>query len=194
MTYNANIPQGTDNISVSQAQILANFGQINSQFGIDHTPFNTGTGNGDGFHKKVTWLDQSGGVPAAPGATKIVAYGKTVNSITMPYYKRDVVATEFSLAPIKAYALLTATGPNVNPTINKQFNIASVTCSSATYTVTLSNAMNTTGVQPYGVICNLGVGLSPTITYISPTVFTLNGVVPVSVAVGTVWSLIVLEA
>lgn len=193
MTYNPSIPQGTDNISVSQAQILGNFGQLNSQFGIDHTAFNTGSGNGNGFHKKVTWLDQTSSLPGAPGATRIVAYGKTTNSITMPYYKRDAIATEFSLAPIKAYALLTATGANVNPTINKQFNIASVTCSGAIYTVTLSNAMNTTGTQPYGILCNLSIGTLARQTYISPTVFTIDGVVAGSVAIGTIWTLVVLE-
>lgn len=53
ITYNPSIPQATDLISQSQGQILANFGQLNSQFGVDHTAFNTGSGNGDGFHKKV---------------------------------------------------------------------------------------------------------------------------------------------
>lgn len=55
MTYNPNIPQATDLISNSQAQILANFGQLNTQFGVDHQAFNTGSGNGDGTHKKITF-------------------------------------------------------------------------------------------------------------------------------------------
>lgn len=55
MTYNANIPLSTDLISNSQAQIQANFSQLNSQFAIDHVAFNTGSGNGDGTHKKITF-------------------------------------------------------------------------------------------------------------------------------------------
>ena len=62
MTYNAGIPQPTDLISNSQAQILANFAQINSQFGGttpttggDHDGFNNGSGNGTGMHNQVTF-------------------------------------------------------------------------------------------------------------------------------------------
>ena len=54
-TYNPSIPMATDLISNSQSQILANFGQLNTQFGVDHIPFNTGSGNGDGTHKKITF-------------------------------------------------------------------------------------------------------------------------------------------
>jgi hypothetical protein len=55
MTYNPNIPQATDLISNSQSQILANFNQLNVQFGVDHQAFNTGSGNGDGTHKQITF-------------------------------------------------------------------------------------------------------------------------------------------
>lgn len=55
MTYNPSIPQATDLISNSQAQILANFSQLNTQFGVDHVAFNTGSGNGDGTHKHITF-------------------------------------------------------------------------------------------------------------------------------------------
>jgi hypothetical protein len=55
MTYNPNIPQATDLISNSQPQILANFNQLNVQFGVDHQAFNTGSGNGDGTHKQITF-------------------------------------------------------------------------------------------------------------------------------------------
>jgi len=55
MTYNAGIPLATDLISNSQPQILANFDQLNTQFAVDHVAFNTGSGNGDGTHKKITF-------------------------------------------------------------------------------------------------------------------------------------------
>jgi hypothetical protein len=54
-TYNPSIPQPTDLISNSQAQLLANFGQLNTQFAVDHVAFNTGSGNGDGHHKQITF-------------------------------------------------------------------------------------------------------------------------------------------
>jgi len=55
MTYNPSIPQPTDLISNSEAQLLANFGQLNTQFGVAHVAFNTGSGNGDCTHKKITF-------------------------------------------------------------------------------------------------------------------------------------------
>lgn len=69
MTYNPSIPQPTDLISTSQGQILANFGQLNSQFSTDHVAFNTGSGNGDGTHKKITFDN----APAAPTPTGTIS-------------------------------------------------------------------------------------------------------------------------
>jgi len=54
MTYNPAIPQSADLISNSQGEILENFFQLNSQFGIDHSAYETGGSNGNGFHKQVT--------------------------------------------------------------------------------------------------------------------------------------------
>lgn len=56
MTFNPLIPQATDLISNSQAQLLANNGQLNAQYGADHDGFNTGSGNGSGMHDQVTFL------------------------------------------------------------------------------------------------------------------------------------------
>ena len=66
MTYNSSIPQSTDLISNSQAQILANFGQLNTQYGSDHDGFNTGSGNGSGMHDQVTFLANQ----SAPSLTR----------------------------------------------------------------------------------------------------------------------------
>lgn len=66
MTYNAAIPQSTDLISNSQAQILANFSQLNTQYLADHDGFNTGSGNGSGMHDQVTFLANQ----AAPSLTR----------------------------------------------------------------------------------------------------------------------------
>jgi hypothetical protein len=71
MTYNPIIPQATDNLSTSQGQMLTNFGQLNSQFGVDHFPFNDGGVNGTGFHQQVnipqTIQDTSTAVPTLAG-------------------------------------------------------------------------------------------------------------------------------
>ena len=53
MAYTLNIPLATDLQSVSQSQILNNFTQLNTSFGIDHYPFTTAGAN-TGFHNVVT--------------------------------------------------------------------------------------------------------------------------------------------
>ncbi len=78
MTYNPSIPQSTDLISVSQGQLLTNFGQLNSQFGGstpttggDHDGFNNGSGNGSGMHNQVTFTANQ----AAPSLTRNLTAG-----------------------------------------------------------------------------------------------------------------------
>lgn len=70
--YNPIIPQPTDKLSASQGQLLVNFTELNSQFGVDHTSFNNSGSNGDGKHKKCTLKEQSP-APTA-GANEMVLY------------------------------------------------------------------------------------------------------------------------
>lgn len=65
MSYNPIIPQPTDRISQSQSQILENFTQLNNQFGLEHTAFDSGSDQGK--HKAVRLLNQ-GGDPVTGGA------------------------------------------------------------------------------------------------------------------------------
>lgn len=69
MTYNPGIPNSTDLISASQQPIKDNFGQLNTQFGIDHVPFNNGGSNGTGHHLKVQIDTPLGADPAQAGVT-----------------------------------------------------------------------------------------------------------------------------
>lgn len=87
MTYNPNIPQATDLISNSQAQILENFSQLNTQFGIDHAALTTG----DGVHKKVSLINQ-GSDPAIPGAANSVLYTKTANGGPQLYFENGTAS------------------------------------------------------------------------------------------------------
>lgn len=139
MTYNPNIPQPTDNLSNSQGQFLANFDQLNQQFEIDHTGFNTGSGNGDGFHKKVT-LPGNVATPS-PGAGYGDIYTVTdANSITRPFYKRDALAITYSMLPIRAFGRFAYSGGgSVVNIIGNAMNISSVTRPSlGNYTVNLT--------------------------------------------------------
>ncbi len=94
MTYNANIPQATDLISVSQGQILANFSQLNTQFGIDHVAFNPGSGNGDGHHKQATF--DASVTPAAPTGTQSVLYPKTVGGLIQLFFQNATATTQLT--------------------------------------------------------------------------------------------------
>jgi hypothetical protein len=88
MTYNPNIPQSTDLISNSQSQILGNFDQLNAQFGIDHVAFNTGSGNGSGFHNKVTFVSNIS-TPSITGAVSAI-YPKVVSAVAEAYFVNGV--------------------------------------------------------------------------------------------------------
>lgn len=154
MTYTANIPQSSDDPSQSQPLILANFQQLNIQYGTsgDHIPFTASSGNGK--HKKVTWLNQSASPPSA-SVNELVAYGSTSSGITMPYYKRDNLGTVFALSPIKAYASfisVSSTSPqNIAPLDSFNVNNPIVQNYSPTlfFQVTLTQPCRTSN---YGVV------------------------------------------
>lgn len=76
--YNKDIPRATDQLSVSQNDLLNNFGAIYALIGINHVNFNAGTDAGK--HYKVEFPTQ----PADPGTTanELAIYAK--NSYSNP--------------------------------------------------------------------------------------------------------------
>lgn len=94
MTYNASIPQSTDLISNSQPQILANFGQLNTQFAVDHVAFNTGSGNGNGHHKQV-FFDNAPSAPTVSG-TQSAVYPGLVSAVQQLFFKNAAGATQLT--------------------------------------------------------------------------------------------------
>lgn len=200
MTYTANIPQSGDDPSQSQPLILANFQQLNSQYGTagDHVEWTASSANGK--HKKVTWINQSGSVPNA-GLNELVAYGITQSGITMPYYKRDNLATVWPLSPIKAYANFTSVAlagtNNIAPT--SSFNIdnpivqTNPGLNTLVFTFTMTNACLTLN---YGIffILNRSGQVSFTYNRVSTQVFTLTSITANPVAFGAnEFSVFVLE-
>lgn len=75
MSYNPSIPQPTDRPSDSQAQILANFTQLNTIFGQEHVTFNATADNGE--HTKVTINAPLGADPGLADPKSSI-YTKTV--------------------------------------------------------------------------------------------------------------------
>jgi hypothetical protein len=77
MSYNQNIPIGTDDLSVSQPQIQSNFFAIYNAFNLNHVPFNTPDGT-QGKHMFVEMPNQN----AAPPATIANETGLYCNTST----------------------------------------------------------------------------------------------------------------
>jgi hypothetical protein len=94
-TYNPSIPQPTDLLSVSQGQFLVNFGQLNTQFGIDHVSFNTGSANGDGHHKQVTF-DVNPSAPTLTGTMSCMYPISDTNSIQQMTWGNSTITTQMT--------------------------------------------------------------------------------------------------
>lgn len=163
MAYNNSIPQQTDLISQSQVQILENFSQLDLQYGTsgDHVEF-TATSN-NGKHKKVSWVDQSGAPPSSV-AGDVVAYSvnrpqipPTATTITMPYYKKDALVTEYALSPIKAYGTISVTN-NTTATLLDGFNINTLTANF----ISGVNSVIITFLDPMRTDTNYGILLTST--------------------------------
>jgi hypothetical protein len=148
MTFNAAIPQAGDLISQSQAQILTNFSQSNTAFGVDHTAFDVVSNQG--FHKQVTLI-----APVAASATgakgilhSVNGAGVTFNGVPLPFFSNN-------LADYPLIAdLLNTSGTNFSFTLgNMVFKLGTATFSAAnpnkTATVTYGTAFPTAVVGVY---------------------------------------------
>lgn len=156
-TYNSAIPQPTDLISNSQSQILGNFDQLNTQFAIDHTAFNTGSGNGDGFHKKVTLATKNTPGAQTDPSSAIYSASGTASTVAELFYKNQNAT--YPLSHIKAWGVFSSNTPSLTQT----YNVTSITRSAGgQYTVTL--ASNAVSSATFGVLAtcqmqnNFGIG------------------------------------
>lgn len=94
MSYNVNIPQITDPILQSQAQILSNFQAINATFGDNHS--NLTTNNETlGMHKVMTMRPQAS--DPTTSATQTALYNKLVSSIPALFFMPNSAQTPIQL-------------------------------------------------------------------------------------------------
>jgi hypothetical protein len=182
MTYLPGIPLPTDNLSFSQGQLKDNFTQLNDQFGIDHTAYNTGVGNGDGFHKQIHLPEFTNPTvtsgTATQGSVIYSAAGTAAPTKANLNFKNDLNLL-FPLSIIKAYALIdgNTTGPTI---VNSQgVNVGAITVTIIPgvvpqYIYTVNLTANTVATADYAVI-NLNGGTVSTrttssflITFIGP--------------------------
>ena len=91
MSFNSNIPQGTDALIKSQGQLRSNFQAINAVFSENHVPMNSEL---QGMHNLLNFRPQ--GLDPATSATQIALFTKLVSSIPMLFY-----APSSSQAPVQ---------------------------------------------------------------------------------------------
>lgn len=73
MTYSPNIPQPRDDLAVSQGDLLVNFQQLNTQFGVNHVAFDDSSAD-KGKHTVVNFVEQAD--DPETGANEYTIYSK----------------------------------------------------------------------------------------------------------------------
>lgn len=92
MTYNTNIPQGTDPILQSQGQIRPNFQEINRVFSNNHVGIND---DFKGQHNVLTMRPQVG--DPITSATQVAIYNKLVSTLPNLFYMPNNTQTPIQL-------------------------------------------------------------------------------------------------
>lgn len=136
-SFNANIPQATDNPAVSQGQILQNFSSTSGLVAVDHVGFNTTNG---GQHNQVTIpTNNTPGAQTGLASTIYTGPGTAKNTTSQLFYKNGDVP--YQISGVRAWGYC-----NTGGVISSQsYNVSSVSRSgSGNYAVTLAaNAVNT---------------------------------------------------
>lgn len=96
MSYNPNIPQSSDFLSVSQTDLLTNFTQLDDLFGQDHEKFSAGSNQGK--HNKSTYLEQS--TAPSTAANEGALYAKAISGITQLFFRDESNGTEHQMTGI----------------------------------------------------------------------------------------------
>ncbi len=125
MTFNPEIPQPGDLISISQGQLLINNQQLNLVYGdaapagdpnSDHYAFDDGTANARKHRKlRLPVLATS----PTPDANDGVYYTKTVGAQSIPYYRKDAGTLDFPALPVRAMGQFNIAGPTSAATRTK---------------------------------------------------------------------------
>jgi hypothetical protein len=96
MVFKNNIPQPSDNMSDSQVDLLNNFGQLDTSFGVNHYKFSDLTAN-NGKHSFVEMV-KSALIPAGLAANEGTIYTKQpVGAVSELFYTPDNSSKEYQL-------------------------------------------------------------------------------------------------
>lgn len=112
MVYYPSIPQANDLIDESQPQILANFSQLNTTYGVDHYAYDSGSNNG--YHNRVTTPIYSTSSHPSTSATLCMFYGmQDTANIGLLQYSRgpsDPIPTPLTTLQSPSTAITLASG------------------------------------------------------------------------------------
>ena len=143
--YNPDVPQPPDDLAVSQGDLLTNFGQLNTQFGINHVPFDDSSGD-KGKHKFITFVEQADD-PESQG-DEYLLYSKDDSGEPEIFARPESNATPYQITKAGSLfiGLLPVVAVNFDVTgviQGNSLNVASVTRPGGTgrYVVNFTNAL-----------------------------------------------------
>jgi hypothetical protein len=115
MSYNSNIPLGTDAMTISQGQIYSNYNAMNSVWSQNHVSL-TSLAN-QGMHNSLTFREQTGSPPDPnTSATQVSLYTKAVSGIPELFFRPNSNQTPIQLTyPSIQTGLQTITPPVYYP-------------------------------------------------------------------------------
>lgn len=163
MTYDPQIPQPGDDLSVSQQDLLDNFTSLDTIFGENHVLFSSGSAN-KGKHKHVAFVSQAQATVDAitVGTSEIAMYVKIDSVINRrEIFCKNSTPVEFQVTrnnrlylgmhPVAAVNFGPAT-PVTNPVVPAaSYNVASVArTGTGLYTITFTNPV----LDPFGAQTN----------------------------------------
>lgn len=136
MSYSPNIPQANDDPRQSQAEILANFGKLNTDFQINHRPFTASPSGNRGFHTQIQFPTGLGADPnlADPFSS---LYPKLVTGIAELFFQNDSTAADvFQLTNLPVTTV--GTNYSIMTPWNIQINFGEGTGGTIIYSVPLN--------------------------------------------------------
>jgi hypothetical protein len=86
--YNPNIPQSSNNLGTSQAQMLNNFGKLDSIFDVNHFKYSDATTANQGKHRKIDFPATT--TVSSPAGAASVIYPKDVSGVSAAYFENAV--------------------------------------------------------------------------------------------------------
>ncbi len=169
MSYFPAIPAPTDRPSISQGQMLSNFGTLNTVFGIDHVNYTSGTAAiPSGWHLQTTLRSVTPpAVDPATGLNRGIFYTKNTaaGNRTEPYYRYDSSALPAgggsviaNVLPVKAFGLFVSNAGGAAVLLNS-FNVTGINCAlgaTNVYTITFQQQLATANYAPLVLTTNSG--------------------------------------